>query len=506
MSEYNQTFSAHQLRAIDIAARVSSCLSISGSSFTIISFLSYPPLRKPVNRLAFSIAVANVFACSAYSWGIHPINAGRESAWCQTQAFFINWFVMTDPLLVMIMAFNVLLTVRTKRNATELKRVDVYAIVSAFVLPFIPALVFLCWKPDGKTVYGPATMWCWIAKESQILRLVAFYVPIWCFILVAIFLFALSGKQILLVRRKVKSAKAECALHRDDDPVPEGNPPQRDRRFSSFARAFMSAATPTTTRESDRSNAYCNNNNTSSPGPGPEPEPSSPEFKGFEPLAPIYSREVLDLESQSARPSSHSHESSIFATPGSPTVTLDRSGSDQTMLRGAPADPFPPRKASSRFDRIHWKYAKFAFLCTIVLFITWVPISVNRVYNNFISPTHQIYGLYLTSAACIPLHGFGNFVIYTTTSWAECKGFLTCAGHRTSRRSSRRGSSVVVVAAGGAAGTAAVGIGGGAAAAAAEDRDRGRDRDRHQDWKNIYKRAGRIRIARNGVLKGWAQR
>ena len=79
----------------------------------------------------------------------------------------------------MILAFNVLLTIRTKKNATELKKVDLYSVLLAFILPFIPALVFLCWRPNGKTVYGPATLWCWIAKESDILRLVAFYVPIW---------------------------------------------------------------------------------------------------------------------------------------------------------------------------------------------------------------------------------------------------------------------------------------------------------------------------------------
>ena len=79
----------------------------------------------------------------------------------------------------MIMAFNVLLTVRTKRNATELKKVDVYAILLAFILPLIPALVFLCWRPDGEPLYGPATMWCWIGKEHAMLRLWAFYVPIW---------------------------------------------------------------------------------------------------------------------------------------------------------------------------------------------------------------------------------------------------------------------------------------------------------------------------------------
>lgn len=413
MSVSHKTFDSAQLRSLDIAARVSACFSLAGSSFTIISFISYPPLRKPVNRLAFSIAVANVFACLAYSWGRHPIEAGRNSAWCQTQGFFINWFVMTDPLLVTIMAFNVLLTVRTKRNAQELKKIDFCGICFAFSAPFVPALVFLLWRPNGKTVYGDATMWCWIAKESQILRLVAFYVPIWVMILISLILFALSGKQILLVRKKIQVAKSESGLHQD--------PPPRDRRVSSFAKAFMSPSTRFESRLPVQTE-----HNTMNPFPR--------EYKGLEPLAPIHSREVRDSEEASPLDppaSPFSAPISPLASPPpafiTPTSTgMDRLGSD----RG------PLRKMPSRFDRIHWKYAKFAFLCTIVLLITWVPISINRVYNTFIAPNHQIYGLYLASAACIPLHGFGNFVIYTTTSWTECREFMSCVSPRDSRRSS----------------------------------------------------------------------
>jgi hypothetical protein len=64
------------------------------------------------------------------------------------------------------------------------------------------------------------------------------------------------------------------------------------------------------------------------------------------------------------------------------------------------------------------------------------------VYNNFINPNNQIYGLYFASALCIPLHGFGNFFIYTATSWAECREFLTCSGNRPSSSSLRRSSQV----------------------------------------------------------------
>ena len=48
----------------------------------------------------------------------------------------------------MIMAFNVFLTVRTKRNATELKRLDFVAVALAFILPFIQAFTYLFWRPN----------------------------------------------------------------------------------------------------------------------------------------------------------------------------------------------------------------------------------------------------------------------------------------------------------------------------------------------------------------------
>ncbi|KAK4948031.1 hypothetical protein LTR10_013085 [Elasticomyces elasticus] len=316
---------------------------------------------------------------------------------------------MTDPILVMVLAFNVLLTVRTKRNAHELKKIDFYGIGFAFVAPFIPALVFLCWRPDGRTVYGDATLWCWIARESDILRLVEFYVPIWTMIFISICLFALSGKRVLRVRKNLKSAQSSQLNSAGEDcPIS----PTHERRFSVFARSFMSR---TTTGDAGPP-----------PGAGDTTTNAQPALKGLEPLAPIHLREKLDTVDVERQ-----------TTPQSPM--LNRQPSEQNWTRN---------KMASRFDKIHWKYAKFAFLCTVVLFITWIPISVNRVYNNFINPNHQIYGLYLASAACIPLHGFGNFIIYTSTSWNECRDFITGCVTRSSlassiqTRSSRRSSTV----------------------------------------------------------------
>lgn len=169
---------------------------------------------------------------------------------------------------------------------------------------------------------------------------------------------------------------------------PEGAPPPRERRFSSFAKAFLA---PSSTRDSGRTATTRTLTNDQ-----PLADPStSAELKGLEPLAPIHSHEVLDLEAQATGHNSHQSsspstsydraltlvESTTWATSQSvPISPLDRSASDQPVLRSpqynnsASNQPTnsTSRRPSSRFDRIHWKYAKFAFLCTIVLFITWV--------------------------------------------------------------------------------------------------------------------------------------
>lgn len=93
--------SNRELSLLDVVARVVSCLSMAGASFTVTSYWSCRTLRKKsFNRLAFLIASSNICGSLAYSWGVYPLFAGRKSAFCQAQGFLIEWFVMADPLLV----------------------------------------------------------------------------------------------------------------------------------------------------------------------------------------------------------------------------------------------------------------------------------------------------------------------------------------------------------------------------------------------------------------------
>jgi hypothetical protein len=68
-----------------------------------------------------------------------------------------------------------------------------------------------------------------------------------------------------------------------------------------------------------------------------------------------------------------------------------------------------------------WSYCKCAMLFFLVLLITWVPSSANRVYslvyNGAVSRE-----LYYASAFVLPLQGFWNGIIYIVTSWSAFKG------------------------------------------------------------------------------------
>lgn len=183
-----------QLQAIDIATRVSACLSICGALFTLSSYALHPPLRTPFNRLAVCIAFANLIICLGYSWGMYPLVRGGSSSWCQVQAFFIYCFAMSDPLLVstlksqktihsfakvFVMVTSVYLRILGRFSPGAIKIFENIGITCGYAVPFTLAMTFLCLRPHGKMMYGAAGTWCFVTEEFNTIRLAAFYGPIW---------------------------------------------------------------------------------------------------------------------------------------------------------------------------------------------------------------------------------------------------------------------------------------------------------------------------------------
>lgn len=102
-----------------------------------------------------------------------------------------------------------------------------------------------------------------------------------------------------------------------------------------------------------------------------------------------------------SRPFSHLNKKSSF-----PNTTI---AARQTVSRVyRPSGATNPNKAAI-------KYCKCALLFFIALIITWVPSTVNRIFN-IVRPNDVIFGLNLAAALVLPLQGFWNAVIYIATS------------------------------------------------------------------------------------------
>lgn len=71
-----------------------------------------------------------------------------------------------------------------------------------------------------------------------------------------------------------------------------------------------------------------------------------------------------------------------------------------------------------------WSYTKVAILFFTAMLVTWIPSTANRVYS-VVNPGYISPGLQFASAFVLPLQGFWNAVIYTTTSWHACRKFFS---------------------------------------------------------------------------------
>lgn len=80
----------------------------------------------------------------------------------------------------------------------------------------------------------------------------------------------------------------------------------------------------------------------------------------------------------------------------------------------------PQRRIYHEVNNAAWQYTKCALLFFLVIVITWIPSSANRVYS-YIHPGEISITLQFMSATVLPLQGFWNAVIYAVTSAAACK-------------------------------------------------------------------------------------
>ena len=86
-------YSDAELRAVEIAERVSSVFSLMATAFIVITFTTSRSFRKPINRIVFYVSFANMATNIPTLISRAGIRAGANSALCQTQGFLIQWYV-----------------------------------------------------------------------------------------------------------------------------------------------------------------------------------------------------------------------------------------------------------------------------------------------------------------------------------------------------------------------------------------------------------------------------
>lgn len=90
----NMSLSDSQLAAITAAERVTSILSVVGTTIVISTFLSSPSFRKPINRVVFFASWANILTnVGTLISRTAIVQKEHGEVLCRFQAFIIQWYV-----------------------------------------------------------------------------------------------------------------------------------------------------------------------------------------------------------------------------------------------------------------------------------------------------------------------------------------------------------------------------------------------------------------------------
>lgn len=89
-----------QVNAMMITERVTSIFSLLGILFILSTFLLGRGFDKPINRLFFFASFSNLGMNIASLIAEEGVSAGQNSSLCQFQAFAIQWYVGTRPLML----------------------------------------------------------------------------------------------------------------------------------------------------------------------------------------------------------------------------------------------------------------------------------------------------------------------------------------------------------------------------------------------------------------------
>ncbi|KAI9811099.1 MAG: hypothetical protein M1826_003320 [Phylliscum demangeonii] len=411
-----------QYTVLAIVERTSSIFSVLGATFIIVTFLTSRAFHKPINRLVFYAAFGNIITNVATIVSKDSLRFQTNSFLCQAQGFLIQWFMIADPWWTLMMACNVYLAFFRRYTAEQLRAMEWKYLLLCYGGTAIPALVFLFVRSsNGVRPYGPATLWCWISKQWEILRIVAFYGPIWVAIVVTMSIYVYVGVEIYHKRQQLRGFHqshdgADAGFHALQSAMAmKGNEVRVTKDIVTWRQSdsHQPASPPADDRRDRRAHARL--------GSSPH-DTCSAARSHARPYQPYSVSIAVDKHAAVAMrvlagmdlPPSQANEDDLGGEKG----VLSGGGGGGSSSTGASALLLRP------MNDVVWSYTRAAMAYFIAMLVTWVPSSIYRVYG-IVHPESNPFAFVLMAALVLPLQGFWNGIIYCLISQGAVKEYVS---------------------------------------------------------------------------------
>lgn len=384
-----------QINIIVAFERAGATLSVVGVMLVFAAFAGFKRLRTVPNHFIVFASVANLGASVACLIGYSGVQAGATSALCQAQALMFELFMQSDPWWSFAMAVNVYMVFFFAANPKTFLSYWWAYFILCYGIPLVPALWLLFVGDDERgSVYGNATIWCWIDKEWSNLRIYTYYLPIWVCILLSTCIYISVGYYVFKQRNQLRNLSLS-------NPGRGEGPAQRDsgeKELFNNAAVMGGIATEVTQVTTVHHASSSASGSQSAVNWFDSPIEDQSSYMGIRRTPPPISNTYHTVTRISADP-----------RPRDSLYTRIRNGYKRWCGKFSNMDP------------VKLAYLRTSFVFAISVLVTWTPSSINRVHDLIYTQAAS-FGLNLASGIVLPLQGVWNAVIFFSTSWKAVKG------------------------------------------------------------------------------------
>ncbi|KAH6958383.1 hypothetical protein DER45DRAFT_643760 [Fusarium avenaceum] len=399
-----------QRHTLVLFERIGGSISLAAVLMIFVAYALVPRVRNVQNTFIVFASVANIGACCASIIAMDGLELGVASPLCQAQSFMFHMFMQSDPWWSLAMAFNVFLVFFFRAKPDSFRRWWwVYCLI-CYGGPFAIAIALLLVRnPNRGLVFGQATIWCWVNRDWENIRIYTYYMLIWVCIAGSILFYFMVGWHVFRTRNRLKSLTASKT--REPAPIEQPQSQTSQQRQVDFLSVPQDCFYGTIVTEVQVVH--------STPSANHLPTEPRPAY-----IARSSSPQISFDEAPSVMQGSNSH---YFSTSISPGITRPEQSSGSPLRRITSATS----RTVNKFvidDPIKRAYLRTSFLFALSVLVTWIPSSLNRIHSWLMGTSPFEY--HAATAAVLPLQGLWNAVIFFVTSGGPLREWFRNFGNQ----------------------------------------------------------------------------